>query len=285
MGAAIVGPSPIKSMKLWKYHCRPAVRDAEVGWKSAKPFLSSKPRFRNRGWSALSFVFLSGAAGVADTMQGRHPRQTSDALGSASSQLGPRALALATQLNKGLGLPYGKTATVLQQAFGLKVSRGGVCQALARVASKAEPTYHALVEEVRRSASVTRMKPVGEWVESGGGCGPSALRRSPSIAFSQAADSNKRPRCSGRTLQDSWCATAGTSIVSLSTLCTKPAIATAAALSGRWILVAKQEDSRAPSKPSCRTLGATRSSPFFISANMDFSGGPGKICQCAWIAP
>src|SRR2546429_5200179 len=30
---------------------------------------------------------------------------------------------LATQLNKGLGLPYGKTATVLQQAFGLQVSR------------------------------------------------------------------------------------------------------------------------------------------------------------------
>ena len=62
-------------------------------------------------------------------VQGRHPRQTSDAVGSAASQLGPRALALATQLNKGLGLPYGKTATVLQQAFGLQVSRGGLCQA------------------------------------------------------------------------------------------------------------------------------------------------------------
>jgi len=88
-------------------------------------------------------------------VQGRHPRQTSDALGSAASQLGPRALALATQLNKGLGLPYGKTAAVLQQAFGLQVSRGGLCQAMARVASKAEPTYNALVEEVRSSASVT----------------------------------------------------------------------------------------------------------------------------------
>ncbi|MGB6990622.1 MAG: IS66 family transposase [Candidatus Sulfotelmatobacter sp.] len=35
------------------------------------------------------------------------------------------------------------------------MSRGGLCQALGRVASKAEPTYNALVEEVRRSASVT----------------------------------------------------------------------------------------------------------------------------------
>jgi transposase len=88
-------------------------------------------------------------------VQGRHPRQTSDAVGSAASQLGPRAVALATQLNKGLGLPYGKTATVLQQAFGLQVSRSGLCQAMNRVASKAEPTYQALIEQVRRSPSVT----------------------------------------------------------------------------------------------------------------------------------
>ncbi|MBI4587436.1 MAG: hypothetical protein HY725_01240, partial [Candidatus Rokubacteria bacterium] len=32
-------------------------------------------------------------------VQGRHPRQTSDALGAAASQLGPRALALAADLN------------------------------------------------------------------------------------------------------------------------------------------------------------------------------------------
>jgi len=88
-------------------------------------------------------------------VQGRHGRQTSNAIGSAASQLGPRALALATQLNKGLGLPYGKTATVLEQAFGLRVSRGGLCQAMERVAEKAEPTYQALVEQVRGSPSVT----------------------------------------------------------------------------------------------------------------------------------
>ena len=78
-------------------------------------------------------------------VQGRPPRQTSDAIGSAASQLGPRAVALATQLNKGLGLPYGKTAAVLEEAFGLRVSRGGLCQAMARVAHKAEPTYEVLV--------------------------------------------------------------------------------------------------------------------------------------------
>jgi hypothetical protein len=56
-GAAIAGPFPTRLMKLSRYRCRLDGRDAEAGWKSAKPFLSSKPRFRNRGWSALSFAF------------------------------------------------------------------------------------------------------------------------------------------------------------------------------------------------------------------------------------
>ncbi len=88
-------------------------------------------------------------------VQGRHPRQTSDAMGSAASQLGPRAVALATQLNKGLGLPYGKTAQVLKEGWGLEVTRGGVCQAIARAGRKAEPTYRQMIEQVRASPAVT----------------------------------------------------------------------------------------------------------------------------------
>ena len=100
-------------------------------------------------------IHVGRCRGCRRRVQGRHPRQTSDALGSAASQLGSRALALATQLNKGLGLPYGKTATVLREAFGLQVSRAGLCQAMARVAQKAEPSYQALVEQIRGSPSVT----------------------------------------------------------------------------------------------------------------------------------
>lgn len=88
-------------------------------------------------------------------VQGRHPRQTSDASGAAASQVGPRAVALATQLNKQLGLPYGKTAVVLRQAFGLEVTRGGVCQAIARAGRKTEPTYEGLIEQIRTAPSVT----------------------------------------------------------------------------------------------------------------------------------
>jgi len=88
-------------------------------------------------------------------VQGRDRRQSSQAVGSAASQVGPRAVALAVELNKGLGLPYGKTAAVLQQGWGLEVSRSGLCQAMARVARKAEPTYEALRERIRTEPSVT----------------------------------------------------------------------------------------------------------------------------------
>lgn len=87
-------------------------------------------------------------------VEGRHPRQTS-AAGIESSQLGPRAVALATQLNKGLGLPYGKVAQVLEQGWGLKVSRSGLCRAIARVGIRAVPTYQVLLERIRSEPSVT----------------------------------------------------------------------------------------------------------------------------------
>ncbi len=88
-------------------------------------------------------------------VQGRHRRQTSKAVGSAASQLGPRAIALATQLDKGLGLSHEKTAAILEAAFGLRVSRGGLCQAFHRMARKAEPTYQGLIQHLRHSPAVT----------------------------------------------------------------------------------------------------------------------------------
>ena len=48
-------------------------------------------------------------------VQGRHPLQTSDALGAASAQLGAQVVAFAVILNKQLGLSFGKIATLLQQ--------------------------------------------------------------------------------------------------------------------------------------------------------------------------
>ena len=85
--------------------------------------------------------------------QGRHPYQTSDALGAAGCMLGPWAVALATELNKELGLSPQKTAKALGR-FGIQITAGGVVQAIARQARRLEPTYDALIEGVRSSRAV-----------------------------------------------------------------------------------------------------------------------------------
>jgi transposase len=87
----------------------------------------------------------------ARRVQGRHALQTSDAVQVGSVQLGPEALTLAAILNKQMGLSLGHTRQVLFYGFGLQVSRGGLCRALARIAGRAEPTYAGLVQAARQS--------------------------------------------------------------------------------------------------------------------------------------
>jgi transposase len=86
-------------------------------------------------------------------VQPRHPAQTSDALGAAAAQLGPRAVAAASWLSKSLGISAGKIAGLLGQ-LGLRVTAGGVTQAVARAGRRAQPTYQALVAGVRASPVV-----------------------------------------------------------------------------------------------------------------------------------
>jgi transposase len=84
-------------------------------------------------------------------VQGRHPLQTSDALGAAAVQVGPEALTLGVLMNKAQGLPHADAAAILKQGFGLQMSRSGLCRAIQRVARKAESTWHALRDAARRS--------------------------------------------------------------------------------------------------------------------------------------
>jgi transposase len=88
-------------------------------------------------------------------VQGRHPLQTSDALGAAAVQLGPQAVALAVILNKQCGLSFGRITTLLHDRFGLTVTRGGLVHAVQRAARQAQPTYDALCAQVRGSPVVT----------------------------------------------------------------------------------------------------------------------------------
>lgn len=99
-------------------------------------------------------VHIGRCEGCGRRHQGRHPFQTSDALGAAGAMLGPRAVALATQLNKELGLSPQKTARTLELVGGISLTPGGVVGAVARQARRLEPTYRALIESVRESRVV-----------------------------------------------------------------------------------------------------------------------------------
>jgi transposase len=87
-------------------------------------------------------------------VQGRHPWQTSDALGAAAVHLGPHAIALAVLLNKQFGLSFGKMATLFRTRFGLHVTPSALVRALHRAAAQSAPTYAALCETVRTSPVV-----------------------------------------------------------------------------------------------------------------------------------
>jgi transposase len=71
-----------------------------------------------RPWHVRSRVQLGHCGGCGRHLQGRHERQTSNALGVAGSQLGPRAVATAGYLNKGLGLSHDKVRQLFVQNWG-----------------------------------------------------------------------------------------------------------------------------------------------------------------------
>jgi len=81
-------------------------------------------------------------------LQGRHALQTSDALGCCASQLGPDAQAAIVHLNKDAGLSQGKISTLFATLFGIRLTRGGVCQAMLRAAGRCLPHYHAILRNV-----------------------------------------------------------------------------------------------------------------------------------------
>lgn len=87
-------------------------------------------------------------------VQGRHPRQVSDAVRVGQVHFGPGVVGLAAHLQKVGGLSYGKIANLLADWMGLSVARSTLCRALARLAKKARPTYEGLVERIRGSPVV-----------------------------------------------------------------------------------------------------------------------------------
>jgi hypothetical protein len=128
-------------------HCGGAVEGVEP----IEQFIEEIPPVRPR---VTHLVTYRGRCPQCGDVQSTHPLKTSEATGAAQAQLGPRAQALAVTLNKQHGLTMRTTCRVLDQVAGLRLSPGGLAQVAQRVGQKAEPSYAALVVDVRAAAAV-----------------------------------------------------------------------------------------------------------------------------------
>lgn len=112
-------------------------------------------------------TYHATCAQCGQSVRSQHPLQMSLATGAAGVHLGPRALALAADLNKAKGLSMRKTCAVLRDCLGLHLSPGGLSQALDRLAAKVKPQYDALATELRQ-APVLHCDETSWWVAGPG---------------------------------------------------------------------------------------------------------------------
>ena len=153
--AAMAGRLAVPSRRAWmnesRFPCQSAARIAAAAWQPESCETQYQEEIVRRTMVRRFDIAVGHCRDCQRRVQGRHPLQTSDAVGVGSVQLGPEALTLAAILNKQMGLSLGHTRQVLSYGFGLEVSRGGLCRALARMAGRAEPTYDGLVETARQA--------------------------------------------------------------------------------------------------------------------------------------
>jgi len=100
-------------------------------------------------------VHIGCCCECGERIQGRHPLQTSDALGAAAAQLGPNAQAAAVVLNKTYGLSHGKVSGAFKDILGIKLTRGASAQIVLRAARRLQPAYQEVREEIKASRRLT----------------------------------------------------------------------------------------------------------------------------------
>jgi hypothetical protein len=138
-------------------HCRGAVQKV----RDLKQYLEEIPPVQPVN---IELITQEGYCPCCDqAVRSTHPLQVSLAQWAAGVQLGPNALAIAVELNKVKGLSMRKTCATLQTLFGLKLSPGGLAQALARVAGKLKGSYEQLLEQLRQ-ARVVHADETSWWV-------------------------------------------------------------------------------------------------------------------------
>ena len=84
-------------------------------------------------------------------VRGRHPLQTSDAVGAAQSQLGPNAQAAIVYLNKHSGASYGKIADYLGVVHGINFRPSAGTRIVLRAADRLRPAHEEITQSIRDS--------------------------------------------------------------------------------------------------------------------------------------
>jgi transposase len=98
-------------------------------------------------------VDVGRCRGCGKRVQARHGEQTSDALGAASSQVGPGAKSWAAWLHYGLGLSFQKTSALLSR-LGVNVTAGAISQAAQSISTALAPVQDSIVEAVNASTMI-----------------------------------------------------------------------------------------------------------------------------------
>lgn len=128
--------------------------------KEVEQFIQEIPQVKPH---VTRLVTYKGKCKRCGWVRSTHPKQVSLAQGAAATQLGARALGFATELNKRLGLTMRKTTEILQKGFGLKLSPGGLSQALDRVSRRLKPLHQKLIQNIR-AAPATYADETSWWV-------------------------------------------------------------------------------------------------------------------------
>lgn len=81
--------------------------------------------------------------------QGRHPEQTSNAIGAAGNTIGPVLLTMAAELKHRLGVPYRKICDFFSTYYDLDICPATFVRAEQRLTDKALPTYQLLLDALR----------------------------------------------------------------------------------------------------------------------------------------
>jgi transposase len=129
-------------------HCHGHLMETEV----AEQFQTEIPR---KPLIRKFHVHIGRCNSCGKRVQGRHPLQTSDALGAAASQVGPDAQAAATILHTQMGLSYGKVSAVFDTLFSINLTRGAGAQINLRAATRLESDYQLILEDVSQSKRIT----------------------------------------------------------------------------------------------------------------------------------